>query len=199
MQAIISPQDYQRLFEGAPGAMLVLLPDAGFTIAAVSDAYLRATMTRRQDILGRGVFEALTDDPARPEATGVRNLHDSLGRVVATGLPDRMPVQRYDIRRPDGTFEERHWSPLNLPVLGADGRVEAIIHHVEDVTGFVDRKLDALLARALGQRPREARLADPGLTGHDHHAPRRARLRDRRLQGLPLAVTLEKLHTGDLR
>src|SRR3712207_7395132 len=47
--------------------------------------------------------------------------------------PDRMPVQRYDIRGPGGgAFEERHWSPLNLPVLGPEGGVEAIIHHVED-------------------------------------------------------------------
>ena len=37
---------FRTLFESAPGLFLVLKPD--LTIAAVSDAYLAATMTRRQ-------------------------------------------------------------------------------------------------------------------------------------------------------
>ncbi len=46
--------DFKALFESAPGLYLVLTPD--FTIVAASDAYLAATMTRREDILGRGIF-----------------------------------------------------------------------------------------------------------------------------------------------
>jgi hypothetical protein len=41
--------DFRILFESAPGLYLVLAPD--FTIVAVSNAYLRATMTTRDDIL----------------------------------------------------------------------------------------------------------------------------------------------------
>ncbi len=51
-----------------------------------------------------------------------------------------MAIQKYDIRRPDGEFEERYWSPINSPVLGADRRIEYIIHRVEDVTEFVRQK-----------------------------------------------------------
>ena len=40
----MQPPDFQLLFESAPGLYLVLAPD--LTIVAVSDAYLRATMTR---------------------------------------------------------------------------------------------------------------------------------------------------------
>jgi PAS domain S-box-containing protein len=36
-----------------------------------------------------------------------------------------------------GGFEERYWSPVNSPVLGADNEVAYIIHRVEDVTHFV--------------------------------------------------------------
>ncbi len=36
--------------------------------------------------------------------------------------------------RPDGTFEERWWSPVNSPVLDEDGEVEAIIHNANDIT-----------------------------------------------------------------
>jgi hypothetical protein len=46
--------DFRRLFESAPACHLVLAPD--LTIVAASDAYLRATMTRRESILGRGLF-----------------------------------------------------------------------------------------------------------------------------------------------
>ena len=161
------------LLEAAPNPYLVLRPDAPrFTIAAVSDAYLRATMTSRGEIVGRGVFEALTDDPARPEATGVRNLRASLERVLASRAPDRMPVQRYDIRRPDdGAFEERHWSPLNLPVLGAEGGVEAILHHVEDVTEFVRLREGAAADRA---ETREARARAGAMEAEALRAAREA-------------------------
>ena len=54
-----------------------------------------------------------------------------------------MPVQRYDIRRPEsegGGFEERFWSPVNSPVFGPDGTVSFVIHRVEDVTEFLRLK-----------------------------------------------------------
>jgi signal transduction histidine kinase len=51
-----------------------------------------------------------------------------------------MAIQKYDIRRPDGVFEERYWSPMNSPVLGPDRRIEYFIHRVVDVTEFVRQK-----------------------------------------------------------
>src|SRR5271167_1815310 len=115
--------DFRRLFQSAPGCYLVLSPD--LTILAVSDAYLKATMTQRVEIVGRGIFDVFPDNPHDPAATGVANLRASMGRVLAEKRSDAMPVQKYDIRRPDsegGGFEERYWSPVNAPVLGEDGR-----------------------------------------------------------------------------
>lgn len=132
--------DFKRLFESAPGLFLVLQPDADFTILGASDAYLRSTLTQRDRIVGRGLFEVFPDNPGDPEATGTSNLRASLERVLAGKAPDAMAVQKYDIRRPEsdgGGFEERYWSPLNSPVLADDGRVLCIIHRVEDVTEFV--------------------------------------------------------------
>ena len=133
--------DFKTLFESGPGLYLVL--DPNLTIVAVSDAYLKATMTKRADILGRGLFEVFPDNPDDPQATGVTNLRASLDRVRRELVPDTMAIQKYDIRRPDsegGGFEVRHWSPLNSPVLGPDGRLAWIIHRVEDVTDFVRLK-----------------------------------------------------------
>lgn len=56
--------DFRTLFEAASGLHLALLPDAPrFTIVAVSDAYLQATMTERSAILGRGLFEVFPKCP----------------------------------------------------------------------------------------------------------------------------------------
>jgi anti-anti-sigma regulatory factor len=130
--------DFRALFEAAPSCYLVLSPE--LVIVAVSDAYLEATMTQRAAIVGRGLFDVFPDNPDEPGATGASNLRASLGRVLASRAPDRMAIQKYDIRRPaseGGGFEERHWSPLNSPVLAADKSVVFIIHHVVDVTEHV--------------------------------------------------------------
>ncbi|MCI0343591.1 MAG: ATP-binding protein [Planctomycetales bacterium] len=142
--------DFRRLFEGAPGLFLVLAPDPPrFTILGASDAYLRATLTEREKIAGRGLFEVFPDNPDDPQATGTSNLRASLERVLAGKVADTMAVQKYDIRRPEsegGGFEERFWSPVNSPVLGGDGRILYVLHRVEDVTAFVrvSRKGEAM-------------------------------------------------------
>jgi len=145
--------DFQVLFESAPGLYLVLTP--ALTIVAVSDAYLKATMTKREEILGRGLFEVFPDNPDDPAATGVRNLRASLDRVLTHRVPDTMTVQKYDIRRPEsegGGFEERYWSPVNSPVLGADGKIAYIIHRVEDVTEFIRLKQEESEQRRITER-----------------------------------------------
>jgi signal transduction histidine kinase len=130
--------DFQAILERAPGLYLILDPD--LRIVAVTDAYLAATMTRRADIVGRGIFEVFPDNPDDPAAAGVANLRASLERVLRERVADVMPVQKYDIRRPPdegGGFEERFWSPRNSPVLAQDGSLLYILHRVEDVTEFV--------------------------------------------------------------
>jgi signal transduction histidine kinase len=133
--------DFRALFESASGLYLVLTP--GFNVVAVSDAYLKATMTKRESVLGRGVFEIFPDNPDDPHADGVQNLRASLNRVLQDRTPNHMTVQKYDIRSPDsegGGFEERYWSPVNSPVLGSNGELAYIIHCVEDVTEFMRLK-----------------------------------------------------------
>src|SRR5580692_6329136 len=107
-----TPEDYRLLFEASPTPFLVLSPK--LSILAVSNAYLRATMTGREQIVGRGLFEVFPDNPADASANGANNLRKSLEIVIATRQPHQMAVQKYDIRRPEhegGGWEERHWSP----------------------------------------------------------------------------------------
>ena len=132
----LSKPDFETLFEAGPGLYLVLLPDAPrYTVVAVSDGYARATLTTREEILGRGFFDVLPDNPADPTGGGVTKLSASLERVLTERVPD--VVEMYAIRRPSESgreFDERWWSSRNSPVIGPRGDVAYIIHAVEDVT-----------------------------------------------------------------
>ncbi|HXB40330.1 MAG TPA: PAS domain S-box protein [Bacteroidia bacterium] len=147
MENIKTGIDFQTLFEAAPGLFLVLKPNTpDFTIVAVSEAYLQATKTKRKDIIGHGLFEIFPDNPDDINADGVSNLKKSLDSVLANKKMHKMAIQKYDIQRPQsegGGFEERHWSPLNSPVLNKKNEVEYIIHRVEDITEFAVMKQKA--------------------------------------------------------
>src|SRR3979411_692563 len=84
--------DYQAIFESTPGLYLILDPD--LTIVAGNDAYLNATSTVREEVVGRYLFGVFPDDPT---ANGVSTLRASLMRVIEFRQPDPMPVQRYAI------------------------------------------------------------------------------------------------------
>ncbi|HSE12217.1 MAG TPA: PAS domain-containing protein, partial [Rudaea sp.] len=167
--------DFQTLFRSAPGLYLVLAPN--LAIVAVNDAYARATMTERSDILGRNIFDVFPDNPDDPSATGVANLRASLDRVLQLRRPDVMAIQRYDIRRPaseGGGFEQRYWSPLNTPVLDANGDVAWIIHRVEDVTDLVRLRESA---SALGRLSREQQATIDQLRAANRELARQHALR----------------------
>jgi PAS domain S-box-containing protein len=129
--------DLLAVFNALPGAYLLLTPE--LVIEAVSDAYLHATLTRRESILGRPVFEVFPDNPAAIHAGAVRNLQASLLQVLATGQPHTMAQQQYDVPNPDhpGHFVERYWQPTNTPVLDTQGRLRYLLHQVVNVTDHV--------------------------------------------------------------
>lgn len=205
----LPPPDFRALFESAPGLYLVLTP--ALTIVAASDAYLHATMTQREAILGRQLFEVFPDNPNDPAASGVQNLRASLERVLQYGVADTMAVQKYDIRRPEsegGGFEERYWSPVNSPVFGADNAIVYIIHRVEDVTEFVRLKqqdyeqharTEALRIRAeqmeaeVYLRAQEVQLANRQLQAANEELARRDQERTQLYEQLK---TLDQLKTG---
>lgn len=130
--------NFNLLFESSPGLYLVLLPD--FTIYAVTNNYLKATMTTRAGIVGKSVFEVFPDNPDDKTAQGVSNVMASFNYVLKNKKEHKMPLQKYDIKKPNGEFEVRYWSPLNKPVLNDNNEVVFIIHSVKDVTPNIKRK-----------------------------------------------------------
>jgi signal transduction histidine kinase len=173
-----APRDFRRLLESLPDAVLIVWADAPrYTIATASDAYLRSTLTQRDGptgIVGRGLFDVFPAAPNETGALGLRNLRASLEHVVRTRAADIMPPQQYDIRRPDGTWEERHWSPKNVPVCDERGSVEYIIHEVVDVTDLMrldHRAADAERARAAAQEANAVKTRFLATMSHELRTP----------------------------
>lgn len=130
--------EFRELFETASGPALVLRPD--LTIASVTDAYLRATMSRREEVVGRKLFEVFPEDRDG-------NLAASLKAVLRTRASDRVAIQTHDVPKPPeggGGFEKRYWSTVNTPVLDSRGDVRFIVLRVEDVTDLLSSSGEAL-------------------------------------------------------
>jgi len=130
--------ELKSLFESLPGLYLVFTPD--LTIVAASDAYLKATLTTRDGILGRRLFDVFPDNPDDPGTKAVANLQASIDRVLKNAASDTMAIAKHDVRRADGSFEEHYWSPVNSPMFGDGRQIKYIVHRVEEVTDFVRHK-----------------------------------------------------------
>jgi PAS domain-containing protein len=135
MQGLLQPSDLDRILQQGTGPGMIL--DSAFRIVAQNEAHMRVTMTRREDTVGRSLFEVFPDNPNDSNAAGLADLRRSLVTVIRTREPDIMPVLKYDIKRPaseGGGFEVRYWRVTNTPILGTDGFVHYIINRAEDVT-----------------------------------------------------------------
>jgi len=129
----------QLLFEKSPGSLLVKADAPRFTIAAASDAYLRITSVKREDVVGKGFFEVFPDTEDDPDdETTARK---AFTEVIATGEKVDVPVYRYDMTNPQtGKAEEHYWSCSNIPIPRSDGKVDYILNTVVDITGEVKAK-----------------------------------------------------------
>jgi diguanylate cyclase (GGDEF)-like protein/PAS domain S-box-containing protein len=135
--ALITPSDYQLIFEASPYPCLVLRPDAAFTVIAVSDRYLAATATRPEHLLGLSLFAIFANHPEDSGGSGGNELRASLERVMRDRAADRMGAHEYGPVR--GGIEGvgmKHCNVVNTPVFGEQGTIAFIIHNVEEVCDF---------------------------------------------------------------
>src|SRR5262245_37046471 len=119
--------DYRRLFEASPRLLVVLKPD--LKIVSASDAYCQATKHRRDQLVGHYIFDVFPDNPSQTDEKPVDTFRASFMRVLQYRAPDVIPMERFDIPRPEsegGGFEERYWSTVSTPVLNDKGEVQWI-------------------------------------------------------------------------
>ncbi len=124
--------NFKALFEEAPGLILVLNPS--FTILAISHAYVEATYTKREDLLGKYFFDVFQDTK---NTTAVAETKASLEYVLKNKKPHVIPMLRMEIKNLAGVLEEKYWNPINKPILTKDNQVQYIVHIVKDLTEFV--------------------------------------------------------------
>lgn len=196
--------NFGKIFDALPVLLMVMLSDSPkFTIVAANQAFLDVSMTSLDQILGRGLFEVFPDNPNDLHSTGLQNWRNSLLRAISNRVPDKMAVQKYDIRRNKergGKFEQRFWSPTNIPLLDNDGQVTHIILRAEDVTEFIhiqdqeliQKKRTDELEYELSTRAKELKEANKKLRIQTDELEYEILTRAKELQ-----ETNEKLHIQD--
>ncbi|MFI8792890.1 PP2C family protein-serine/threonine phosphatase [Streptomyces sp. NPDC055105] len=129
--------DYEAVFQALPSAVALFTTDLVY--ADVNDEFLSSLGRTHDQVVGRHLSDAFPDDPKNPAVTGMSKLQASLRWVAATGQRDAMTLHRYDVESPDrsGVWEERYWSPVNVPVFSPDGRVALLLHREEDITELI--------------------------------------------------------------
>ncbi|MFE0516192.1 PP2C family protein-serine/threonine phosphatase [Streptomyces sp. NPDC058964] len=190
--------DYSAVFQALPGMVALLTPELVY--ADANEDFLRMSGRKREDVVGRYLFDVFPDNPNDGTASGMRSLKASLLRVLATGERDTMALERYDVevRERPGHWEERYWSPVNAPVLGPDGEVVLLVHRVEEVTELIRARANAdgdrsqVLEAELYRRARELQELNERL--------RQAHAREREV-GIALqeAMLPARRHTEDHR
>ncbi|MFL5351845.1 response regulator [Archangium sp.] len=132
----MSPQiDSQELFDSAPTPLMVL--DRELKYVTVNQAYLKATSLRREEIIGRNVFDVLPRDTNPPDQNNASRLRESLERVLERRMLDVVPMVAQPIARStqEGrVLEERFWTFSHKPLLDASGNVAFILQQAVDVT-----------------------------------------------------------------
>jgi len=127
---------YQDIFNCSPATILVMDVDAPYyTILDVNEAYLTATNSTREELLGKSVFGAFPANPTDEESKNIERTIFSFEQAIQTKKPHTMYNYRYDIPiRGTGEFEERWWTTTNTPILDENGEVSYFIHSPENVT-----------------------------------------------------------------
>lgn len=118
-----------------------LSPSFDPVILEVNDTFLELVALKREDLIGKKLFEAFAANPNDTYDTGIEKLKVSIQRAIETGEKDNLPLQRYPIKKilPDGTefFEERFWRASNTPMFDEHGQLICISHQTSEVTGKV--------------------------------------------------------------
>jgi PAS domain S-box-containing protein len=137
----LSDPDYRRVFHLTPAALVLLTPD--LVVVDANRAYLESTGTTLATTIGRQLTDVLPPDLDDPSAGGPNGLRRSLERARDNRRPDRVPLQRHDLRGADGSYAERFWSYRSVPILDERGEVVLLLHRADDITDYVRYRDDA--------------------------------------------------------
>src|SRR5471030_2512663 len=126
----ITAGGYRDIFNSTSATILVMGIDAPlYTILDANDAYLQATNSTREALVGKSVFAAFPANPTDEVSKNIERTIFSFEQAIKTKKPHTMSNYRYDIPiRGTDEFEERYWTTTNIPIINENGDVEYFIH-----------------------------------------------------------------------
>jgi PAS domain S-box-containing protein len=133
--ASLNTMDLYKFLVHLPDTVVIISPD--LKVLEATDEYLRVTMRKREELIGKDFLGEFPDNPNEPESRNETLLRASLERTLQTKKTDYLDVLRYDIPKPasqGGGYEVRFWEASHTPVLNEDGEVSFIIQKTADVT-----------------------------------------------------------------
>ncbi|MBC7949115.1 MAG: PAS domain S-box protein [Chitinophagaceae bacterium] len=136
MESNFLREGYRDIFYNSEAPMLIIGTDApAYTMLDVNRAYLTATNTTREDLIGKSVFGVFPANPTDNVSKNIERTIFSFEQAIQTKKVHTMYNYRYDIPIP-GTadFEERYWTTSNTPVMDENGEVKYFIHSPSNVT-----------------------------------------------------------------
>jgi signal transduction histidine kinase/ActR/RegA family two-component response regulator len=175
LHSMLNDPIFAAAFNHSPIGQYLLAPTAELDILGVNDAFLRSVSRRREDVLGRPLFEVFPNNPDDPNDVGVQSLAASIATAIATRSSQSMAAQHYPIQmHKDGRswFQDMYWSATNTPVYDAGGTLLCISHTTIDITTQVlaEQALEASRQEALVSA-RKAEAARAYLAGVLSAAP----------------------------
>ncbi len=138
MSKLTPATEYRQIFNCTASAILVINADAPvYTILDVNEAYLAATNSSRESLVGESVFAAFPPNPTDEDSKNIERTINSFEQAISTCKPHTMSNYRYDIPiRGTNEFEKRYWTTTNTPILDEQGGVKYFIHSPANVTAM---------------------------------------------------------------
>ncbi len=138
--------DFEKLFEIVPTPLMIL--DSRLHFVAANDCYCAVTASRREDLLGRYVFDAFPEIGER-----LATVRKAFERALA-GERNTLDRIVFAIERPHGR-EDSWWDAEQLPLHDAAGRVVGVMQHTRDVTAEVSaERMRAVISAEYDHRVR---------------------------------------------
>lgn len=112
--------DLPLLFQNPAGMYVALSAEPEIHVVANSRRWLEATMTRREDMVGRPLFEVFPGNP-KEDFPGIVALRRSLQRMLRISRDKALPVSLYQVMLPGEWLIDRYWKPTNPRGAGHPG------------------------------------------------------------------------------
>jgi two-component system sensor histidine kinase VicK len=132
-QSFFLSKEFQAFFKNSPRSLVLKADAPRFSILAVSDTYLKQVHKRREELLGKGLFEVFPGSQADPSEMG-RVAHAFMEVIRTKGIVSQ-PAFKYEIYIAEtNNYETHYWHNCHEPVFDGDGNVAYVINTTTNIT-----------------------------------------------------------------